>query len=153
MTTLNPLEEFICDSCGGIIEKKEDGYVVWDLIENSSQKGKKESLQGNFRIQHRECQQILDYSSSLTEFMGIEGTRQFLDFLDEGEIFKHGLASEISSIRELVVLHRRTHLPYYDQARHYFEKAKKDIEYWEDMDSDNLYSEDILRQIIEKYGV
>ena len=57
---LKPLEQFICDTCGCVIENLDDGWIEW---ESSFENGG--AVNKNFRICHRDmkCQKLSNHSN------------------------------------------------------------------------------------------
>jgi hypothetical protein len=60
---LEPLKQFICDTCGRVIAKPEDGWVEWLCSFDESQ-GK--FINKNFRVCHHEirCMKLADHIDS-----------------------------------------------------------------------------------------
>lgn len=161
---LKPLEQFICDTCGGIIEKPEDSYV--EFIRESG------DLAHSFNIVHhapkspyyeednssrsKNCYQhtneIGRSDSHLNDFLGTKGIAYITSFIDVGEYhipeydgvrFKNG--------REFATFIRRVQIPYFEEARHHFDKAIQDGL----IDGQNelaIFDADFLKEICERYS-
>lgn len=127
MPRLVPLKQWICDCCGELIEKPEDGYVEW-------QEGKKK-----FRIIHhrgssprrpdRDCfysSELRGGDTALPDLLGDEGRVRLTSWLDPGEEFTDNVRTSVKSLREWVVLFRRLQVPLFEEARLYFDKAVAD---------------------------
>lgn len=128
MPRLIPLQQWICDSCGEVIEKPEDGYVEW-------QEGMEK-----FRIVHhrgssprkpegRDCfypAALRGGDTALPGLLGDVGRVQLTSWLDAGEEFTSDLRRRVKSLREWVVLFRRLQVPLFEEARLYFDKAVED---------------------------
>ena len=136
---LVPLKQWICDSCGGIIEKPDDGWLEWYEDRNTY-------LQAGFRIVHHghasprnphsKCQydgkqlysqnkMLLD--NKLVDFLGLDGLGVLISMIE---------TRKFADIKEIVYIVRRLHFPYYEEARQYWDDAKRDgffdgaNEYW-----------------------
>ena len=126
---MEPLKQWVCDVCGKIIETPDDGYVVWG--ENAE--GKIDKI----RILHKNnhvgnckvgCDHDRRYSMSLPleSFLGDEGKVHFLSMIDPGPDFREDYREHIADKRLLLETFRRLQLPYYEEARLYWDKAKAD---------------------------
>jgi hypothetical protein len=158
---LKPLEQFICDTCGQLIEEPGHGWVEWETerIEEEAR-----SHAHNFRIVHHYlhspykdtnkdgCYVSKTPSLHLQDFLGDRGIVQQLSMIDEGPIFYPEAAQpRIKDIREWAELFRRTHICYYEEARQYFSDAKSD-RYFDGLNQIAVYSENVLIDIINKYS-
>lgn len=79
---LKPLEEFICDVCGEIINSPKEGYVIWRSDRDHDR------LQYDFKIIH---QMICDdrscgNSMPLKKFLGVDGLSYLLAFYSLGPL-------------------------------------------------------------------
>jgi hypothetical protein len=137
---LEPLQEWICDTCGEVIRSPRDGWVewLWDAASNGRH---------GFKIVHHRpasprpkgCYQYPNTApkqeGALDGFIGPDGLISLLDFLAHDEII---------SIKEFVELVRRLMVPNYEEARQYWPKAVED--------GIASYSQESLGKIIEEYG-
>ncbi len=119
---LIPLKNYICDECGCTIEKPGDGWLEW--IDDN-----KTPLKG-FRIVHHSSASPrknqggncyyppnLDVSDDhLTHYMGTDGLAFLLSKFDQN----------LSDAKELVEIIRRLHIPHYEEARQFIDRAHKD---------------------------
>ncbi len=128
---MEPLRQWICDVCGKVIEKPEDGYVVW----GTNEQGKIDKI----RILHKNnhvngCVTGCDhdhghrYPSSLPveSFLGDDGKVRLLSLIDPGPDFQAEYQEHIANMRLFLEFFRRVQLPYYEEARLYWEKARAD---------------------------
>ena len=159
---LKPLNEFICDRCGVIIERPEDGCVEW--LNGIDERGK--PFAKGFKIVHS------SHASPLKGMLGCyhhamsgQGNdlpldvfmkythQQLFSFLSLGPILDpEGISrSQISDYNEFADFFRRLTIPYYEEARHYFVEASQDSEFLEKNEI-TVFSEDTLKSIIEQYG-
>jgi hypothetical protein len=124
---LIPLKQWICDSCGGIIENPEDGWLEWY--------DSKDEVLSNFRIVHqgKSCtykeqklreQGILVAELSLERMIGGAGLAHWLFEIELEE--KGKVKSKIGDLTELVEILRRLHVPYWEEARLYWDRAFRD---------------------------
>jgi hypothetical protein len=123
---LKPLKQWICDSCGEIIKKPENGWFEWYINDNTN-------IEEGFRIVHHQkaCmyaakslrkQNKLVADLNLTDVIGPNG---LADSLFRIELSEKGVY-KIKDLREFVEILRRLHVPYWEEARRYWDKAHKD---------------------------
>ncbi|BEG98881.1 hypothetical protein [Bacteroides sedimenti] len=162
---LEPLKQFICDECGGVISKPEDGYVEWISVFDD-EKGK--SISHGFRIVHRLHKSPLKNNnpegcykygnedgrsdSSLDNFME-DVNIKLTSFLDTG--FLHNPSREnnnhIIDFPEFVDFSRRLTVPYYEEARVHFNDIYSNA-YYDGHNPHSLFSEEKLKAIIEQFS-
>ena len=144
---LIPLKQWICDSCGMLIEKPEDGW--WEYLKDSNT----DTILG-FRIVHqrKSCiynEQAIRHEDIILGDMPVSslaspgGFGHMLQWLELSETKKLGVRFDMTSYIEIM---RRLYLPYWEQARKYWEQAYKDG-YHDGCD----FSENVLMSIINKY--
>ena len=141
--SLKPLQQFICDECGEVIEKVEDGWIEWfDDFENP--------IHG-FRIVHyssasprNEQGRTCYYPESsalcdhhLRDVTGSNGLAYLLSFFERN----------LGDPKELAEIIRRIRIPHYEEARQYLAKAYNDGF----VDSKD-YGQNDLKQVIQEYG-
>lgn len=149
---LVPLQQWICDECGKIIKKPEDGWLEW-------LEGVTESIQPyGFRIVHHQLaspQKGCYYKATkvnpafisdghLDWYLGHDGLAQLLVFFDDG----NRNAKDQTELAEII---RRLHLPYYEEARLCFQAAHADG-YTDGFNEYAIYMQDTMKRIIERYG-
>ena len=119
---LIPLNQFICDECGSLIVKSEDGWLEWFDDYETAVKG--------FRIVHHssvspkgenggDCyypRKAKVSDGHLTHYMGIDGLAFLLSKFDR----------DLEDPKELAEIIRRLHIPHYEEARLFFDRAYKD---------------------------
>lgn len=156
---LKPLKQFICDTCGQVIEKPEDGWFEWIQVDHTQPRH-------SFRIVHHKsasprkhleegCYQhgnargrSDDHLHNILEHELIH----LLYFLDVGPHHDPDAKDPgVQNMREFLEIFRRLTIPYYEEARQYASIAKKDG-YFEQANELMVYTEDFLRGLIEKYG-
>ncbi len=120
---LKPLQQWICDSCGEVINDPEQGYVEWMETEDKMH---------GFRIVHHalysprkreggDCY----YSHSerggdlaLSDLLGVRGLLDLTSWIDVGEWHNPKYdGPHVRDMREWTTLFRRLHVPYYEEAR------------------------------------
>jgi hypothetical protein len=127
MAKLKPLKQWICDSCGELIQKPEDGYVEW-------QDGKTK-----FRIIHHrgssprkprsDCfydPNLRGGDTALDSLLGDTGRVYLTSWLDAGKEITETPRRSVKDLREWVELFRRLQVPYFEEARLYFDRAVSD---------------------------
>ncbi|MGD0487762.1 MAG: hypothetical protein ABSB94_11270 [Syntrophorhabdales bacterium] len=133
--SLKPLEQFICDQCGLLIEKIDDGWLEWyDDLEKPAH---------GFRIVHsgRRCYyperaEISD--NHLIYFTGNDGLSMLLN------LFKRKGVVDQDELAEII---RRLHVPYYEEARTYWDRAVS-----EGMVDNEDYRQADLQAVIKEYS-
>ena len=126
---MSEFKGWICDVCGNVIEKVEDGWVEWIAFLDPSGNPKERNL----RLTHNKlssprkskhgCQFDDDYecrkdkgvilSLSLKNFLGPDGLMLLLSFIAENKL----------PIQEVLEMIKRLHIPGYEHARFYFDEA------------------------------
>lgn len=155
-----PLKQWICDTCCEIIKSPEEGWVEWLQDKSDPHKAY------DFRIEHHatysphalgggNCykydQNWNRAGNPLSSFVGEDGLAYLLSFLDSGRYISPDYnGPEVSDIRGFVELIRRLHMPYYKEARHFFDAASDDG-FFDDV-SGHILRPERLKQIIEIYG-
>ncbi|MCM0627474.1 hypothetical protein M5J14_23660 [Lysinibacillus sp. OL1_EC] len=123
--SLEPLNQWVCDSCGEIIDGPENGWLEWYRdINGSSNYGKGKG----FRIVHhdKKCmynehalfqQNKLTADMHLDSFVGPDGLVYLLSKIQYDSVEDNA---------ELVEIIRRLHVPYYEEALLYHHAAEED---------------------------
>lgn len=121
---LKPLEQWCCDSCGGIIDGPMEGHVEW----YTTHRTRKTS---GCRIVHvsRECtydaaeQAALGRTATVIPLDSVVGHRGLANLLKRlGDVVGLGWA-EAADGQAFVEVVRRVQLPYYDEARLFWDVA------------------------------
>lgn len=158
---LIPLRQFICDTCGEIIEKPEDGWIEWihsddgmqtefNIIHNAGSSPRKE-------FNHEGCYQHGGRNgrmdNHLNQYTDPNVIMSFLlHFIDMGRYHDpNGKYIAKVDISEYVDLVRRLTIPYYEEARLYWKEAKDDG-YFDGANEILIYSVNFLKGIVEKYS-
>jgi hypothetical protein len=141
-----PLTIWICDNCGNPIDRIQEGYVVWRLINDKY---------GGFMIVHQDrCDpgsgQGYTHSLALEDFLGAKGLARLLAWLSLGPL--RGPSDDrprVHDLDEYVDLVRRVQTPYYEEARHRF--ADEDVQYnLGDANEYAPYLPEVLKGIVDK---
>lgn len=162
---LEPLKQFFCDECGGIIESPKDGFVEW--LEVHDEETGKITVSG-FRIIHRSVKSPFrsirkegcykygnsDYRMDNELTYILELSHQLIySYLDLG--FVHDpegkIGSRVVDYKSFVDYAKRLTIPYYEEARRYFTDALQDGQF-SDSNEIVLFSEKTLKSIIETYS-
>lgn len=153
---MKPLEEWICDKCGGLIKRKEDGWLEW--LDDHDHKAH------SFRIVHHDSASPLSScyfhtreiglsDNHLSYYLGASGLANLLTFLDMGDKIdpdaRH--VPRVKDLREFVELFRRLTIPYYEEARLYWASALDDG-FFEGANEISIYQPDALQNLIAQYG-
>lgn len=163
---LIPLKQFYCDTCGEIINSPEEGWIEW--ISKYNEVSGLDDIH-SFRIVHHYscsplastkkygCYQHTDEDGRsdvhLQDFICEEyKMANILRFLDIGSYHVPDYkGSGIVDLREYVEIVRRFTIPYYEEARQYWEEALEDG-YFQDSNELWIYGVDNLKNLVEKYG-
>lgn len=161
---LKPLEQWICDNCGQLIENTEHGWLEW-----LSEQGARQLPYHGFKIVHHashsprkpygNCyfydeppkgQSKMDLP--LREFVSSRGIVQLLSFIDVGPHHAKSFRGPyVKDLREWTELFRRLMLPYYEEARMHWGKADADG-FFNEANEIWIYLPDILKEVIKLYG-
>jgi hypothetical protein len=156
---LKPLEQFICDKCKGVIEDPKLGYVEY-LGELSEPIGKMIQIRSGFKIVHnsqeKSCyfykRSVEQKTLPLSDFLNENKFSMIYSYLDEGAILSPERVSvQIKNIREFTDFARRLCIPYYEEARCYFDQAIAD-EFFDGANEFHVYSVQKMQQIVEEYS-
>ena len=130
------------DGLNGLIKKKGTEYI-----------------KSHFRICHHShaCMKYANHpnvrDNHLPDFLGELGFIKLLSFMDMGKTMIPDVdytGPRIDNFREYTDLLRRLFLPYYEEARYYWQNAENDGEFTETNEV-TMYQEWKLKEIIEKY--
>ena len=87
----------------------------------------------------------------LESFLGDEGKVHFLSMIDPGPDFREDYREHIADKRLLLETFRRLQLPYYEEARLYWDKAKADG-YFDGANEIWTYLPRTLKNLVEEYS-
>ena len=133
---LRPLKQWICDFCGEVIASPVDGWLEW--LDDADHRAHEFKIVHHFPASpQRETRSNGCYHYSkhpdradmhLDSFLGADGLAYLLSFIDIGykEIPSHREGPRVRSTREWAELFRRLQLPYYEEARLYWDRAESD---------------------------
>lgn len=151
---LEPLKQWFCDTCGEIIEKPEDGYLQWRR--NSDFKIE------DFVIVHHKVASPLNHDkdgcykrhynsdNSLVEFLGDRGLVNLHSLADPGPYHMPEFDMFVNDVRKWLEIYKRLHLPYYEEARQYWDRAINDG-YFGDSNEIYIYLPNNLKRMIDYY--
>lgn len=153
---LKPLTQFVCDTCGDIIKCPEDGWIEWISDEDRECH--------SFRIVHHQtksprggrqgCYQHEGEpgrsDSHLDDFLNL-GMIKILSFLDVGPHHETEYRRpRVRDIREFVEMTRRLTIPYYEEARLYWDQAERETRS-SGANELLIYTEEYLKDVIARY--
>lgn len=151
---LIPLQQWVCDTCGGVINSPEEGYIQW------KRRGGNLCIE-DIKIVHHKLHSplvskgndkgcyVYDADSDLKSFTGVMGIIEMLSLLDPGKNFLPVLDTQ-AEVRIWVETMRRLQIPHYEEARRYMAVAKSNG----DLGGVNevaIYTPDFLQKLIKKY--
>ena len=145
------MKTWICDTCGGLIEKPDDGWVQWinlgrpklgrnlSLVHKfgASKSAKKDHCMFNERAEFAKDEGTIA-DNSLTEFLGADGLMRLMVFISESEL-------PTSEVLEMV---KRLHISGYEQARKHF-KAAIHAGVFEPNMPENYYNQSDIQATVE----
>jgi hypothetical protein len=146
---LEPLEQWICDTCGELIAEAKDGWLEWQ---------RKERPDGSYgRFAFRICHHLLasprkkenpegcyrnkQSHNHLREFLGPDGLTAFVGMIERGEI------DDLKNWAEIV---RRLFTPGYEEARQHFREAVEEG-LLEDVDEGRMATVETLARITNDF--
>lgn len=148
---LEPLQKWYCDCCGEIIESPRDGYVQF------RRSGDNGLIYDDFVIVHHRTASprrngcyLYDSDCDLESFLGDRGKVNLLSLLDPGEYHMPNFMLMTSNIRKWNDFFMRLQLPYYEEARRYWDRAMSDG-YFGDSNEIYIYLPQNLRRMIQHY--
>jgi hypothetical protein len=152
MMQLEPLRQWICDTCGELIARPEDGWVEW---QNEKQKtSEPEPRYYDFRIVHqivasprREERTEGCYapnhqmmSSHLHHLLGPDGLIGWIEHIERGTV------KDLDGWAEMM---RRLYIPYYEEARLYLADARDDG--YVDSGNEKRLCQETLQGLVKHY--
>lgn len=154
---LKTLTQFICDTCGKIIKSPQEGWLEWI---RDSKTGKVHS----FRIVHHQmasplknpegCYQhgnVIGRSDDHLDHILANPTAELLMHLDIGSYHNPSFSGPyVADFRNYVETFRRLTIPYYEEARLYWDKAIQDG-YFVDANELLIFTPSFLRELIARY--
>jgi hypothetical protein len=161
---LEPLQQWICDECHTLIEHPDHGHMEWivDARERASgfrlvhEDRRSPRTPGDAPATSTRCYRYAGHPRrhdlDLTQFLGADGLVEMLAFLDPGrEHVPTFDGPRVRDVREFVEVFRRLHLPYYEEARLYWDRAHQDG-FFGDMNEVLVFLPFTLKSLVEKYG-
>jgi hypothetical protein len=146
---LETLKQWVCDTCGELIKKPEEGWLEWQVERRSDG--------GYWTFDYRICHHLLSsprdrenngcYQNDgghnhLDDFLGPDGLTRLIEKVGRGEV------KDPKSWAEAV---RRLFTPGYEEARQYFAEAFEDGEL-DQIEEGERATLNALRRIIRIYG-
>ncbi|MBI2873378.1 MAG: hypothetical protein HYY00_09360 [Chloroflexi bacterium] len=160
---LKPLEQWVCDFCGEVIERPEQGWIEWlaDPSDGFRQEGFKIVHYAPYspRKPRGRCYHYDNPPSGrraldiyLSEFVGEKAMPQLLVFVDGGPYREKEYGGpRVKDLREWAELVRRLTIPYFEEARFYMKRA--DISgFFAGASEPWIYMPNTLKEVIRRYG-
>lgn len=145
-----PLKQFYCDTCGRIIEDPSKGTLAW--ISNKDATGT--FICDDFHICHKNnnCRPHRECDVELIHLAEGKGLNLLLSKIDCGIYFNQSyLKPGVGNFRSFTEILRRLYLPYYEEARQYFVRAKKSDEFG-DVNEVDFFDPENMKRIIIQYS-
>lgn len=152
---LQPLKQWICDRCAGLIERPEDGCVHWRRDEARRfyeftiiHRVRSSPLGGDFGCHPQRIEQDAD----VLVMLGHRGLVRLLAMMDVGRYHDPDGrdVGQVKDIRGWTEVFRRLHLPYYEEARLYFEEVRASGDF-DGINEIALLNPDTLKQIVDDH--
>ena len=158
-----PLKQWICDTCGELIEKPKDGWLEWYKDEDFKAQGfrichhapssprRAEGRGGPGCYAYDRHKRRLD--NHLDTFLGPDGMIALLSDVHVGSVLDpHGKSPiEIGDHVSWAETFRRLHVPHYEEARQYFAEAKAD-DLFDGANQVWPFMQETLLEVIKRYG-
>jgi len=160
--SLQPLQQWICDTCGDLIQCPEDGWLEWIATSKVKPHG--------FRVVHNAKSSPYSHTyEGCRHYEGVRGRKdmpfgrfvgpdglgyitELLDWpdsMDTPDRVDNGTPGQHRhNIAELI---RRLHIPHYEEARACWTVAEQDG-YFRDGGGPWMYEQRTLKEIIDRYG-
>ena len=142
---LKPLQEFVCDVCDRVIDSPQKGM----LNANS----KNSQIHDWQIVHHKTCDDMnRNWSMHLDHLVGIDNVGEMINHIHPGPVTDPTGKAEVDfadNVKFAEVM-RRLYVPYYEEARRYFDQAVSDGIL--DGNSSGIVSPKILKNIIERYS-
>lgn len=159
---MTPLKQWICDTCGELIEKPEQGWLEWKYKHGTP------GTVSEFRI----CHQLLSspekdsnregcyrhagpgrQDNHLHYFVGPDGMISLLAKLDQGRVIDPDGKSVcgVSDVANWTETFRRLYVPYYEEARQHFDAANGDG-FFDGANEVSVFTQEKLQGVIAEYG-
>ena len=163
---LTPLKQFVCDTCGEVINSPEEGWIEW-ISKLDLEKHTREIHSFNIVHHYSFSPLIKPNNEGCYQHQGKAGRsdnhlNQFISdnykmanilrMLDIGPYHNPDFkGTDITDLRQYVETVRRLTIPYYEEARLYWDRAEEDG-YFDGSNEIWIYGVDNLKYLIEKYG-
>ena len=158
MKKLSPLKQFVCDTCGEIIKSPEEGWLEW-IYDSKTKKAH------SFRLCHHVTASPLGRPTGCYQHSGSAGCSDMhldailehrmahlLQFIDVGDYHEPEFKGpHASNLREWAEMARRLTIPYYEQARLYWNKAIGD-DHFGGANEIKVYTEEFLKNLVGEYA-
>ncbi len=158
---LEPLGQWYCDRCGGVIASADQGWLEWL---NDRGKDGTSLVRHDFHIVHLQgyspkahsygCffyHEEAHGSIGLDHYAGPRGFINMMSLIDEGRHCNEEYSGPfVRDLREWAELMRRLFLPNYESARRYWSQALSDG-FFEGKDDYLIYTPEGLQELIEQY--
>lgn len=149
---LEPLKQWICDTCGEVIENPEEGFVQWDtnedgqiidfiIVHHKRASPRRHSRNGCYKY---------DKDNHLNEFLGEKGVVRLHALIDPGPYHMRECKVFVFDIRKWLDFYKRLQLSYYEEARQYWGRAANDG-YFIGSNEIYIYLPQSLKEMIEHY--
>lgn len=150
----SPLTKWYCDVCGEIIKRPEDGYVQFNRT-NTNYNFDDFIIVHTYLsspIKDKRKNGCYKYHSDLelVNFLGDNGKVHLLSLLDTNSHLNNKSNVQAVNLREWNDLFMRVQVPYYEEARRYWDKAMADG-YFDDRNEFNICLPENLKTLILKY--
>jgi hypothetical protein len=161
MPKLKPLAQWLCDTCGEVIDGPKAGWLEWIQHGEAKASGfrichhapasprrKKRGDEGCYQYSNAEGR----HDNHLDSFVGPDGLSALIAMVDAGSLHdQSGADVPQAGVREWLEIVRRLHTPHYEEARRYFAKAASDG-FFDGCNELYPYTQSTLETLIDEYG-
>lgn len=143
---LKPLEQWICDHCGEVIESSREAYVIWHPEDQDGR-----LVRSDFRIIHQgRCDdENLISSAPIRDFLGVDGIAYLTSFLTLGPALGASSDRGVNN-DQFADFFRRVQVPYYEEARRKFQDPEVK-HYLQGSSEVATYLQEDLKKIAEEF--
>ena len=169
---LDPLQQWICDTCAEVIKRPEQGWIEWladadgeiawshhgfKIVHHKSNSPRRSQFDTdahcyNYTLNGGKRPGLLVMDTHLDDVVGEAATPFVMMFVDPGPISAPTYQGPLArDLREWAEFSRRLTIPYYEEGRFYWEKARSDG-WFESAVEIQPFTPSVLREIIQHYS-
>jgi hypothetical protein len=155
---LVPLKQWICDTCGEVIDGAENGFLEWitgddrkahdfHIVHHYPVSPRRDKEEGCYQHEHAQGRR----DSHLNNFTDQNGLTTLLAFVDVGHLDSDDGGPWVRSAHEFAEIVRRLWVRHYEEARLYWSAAAADGVF-DGANEISPYTQRTLKEIVNEYG-